>query len=158
MGGRELSISLIGLAGGLLVGNFAAFSGFLALADIQGDQYVTWLLAGGTALLTVSIIFGGWGIGTPEANDPGKWYNLQAVAGLVGLLAALAMPLTSLWYREPPNSTQAAEISVLRQALAGAEADRIALQNDLTATQTELSGVLQTVNQLRLDLDVLSNP
>ena len=158
MGGRELSLSLIGLSGGLLVGNFAAFNGFLALADLQGDLFVTWLLTGSTALLTISVIFGGWGIGTNADEDPGRWYNAQAVAGLLGLVAALAMPISSLWFREAIDADQEASISVLRQALAAAEADRETLQAELDAAQGGLQSLSQVVDGLQQQLDDLGNP
>lgn len=154
-GSRELSLSLIGLAGGLLVGNFAAFNGFLALADTFGDQTVTVLLAVSTVLLTTSIVFGGWGIGTAIDKDPGRWYNWQAIAGLFGLLAALAMPLSSLWFREPPDADQANQIAVLQQALTTADQERDAIAE----RNLQLSNALDALQELVTDLQSkIENP
>lgn len=145
---RELSLALVGLAGGLLVGNFAAFNGFLVLANAFGDQVVTWLLLGSTLLLTLSIIFGGWGISAEPSDDQSQRFDWQAKAGLAGLLAALAMPISSLWFLEPPNSTQADQILVLQQALASANAERIATAAQVANLSEEIQSLAVTLEQL----------
>lgn len=152
---RELSLALVGLAGGLLVGNFAAFNGFLAMANASGDTSVTWLLTASTVLLTLSIILGGNGISDTSSGDPGWWYNLQAVAGLLGLIAALSMPLLSLAYRDAPNSNQADQIAVLQQALATAGRER----SQLLDTNANLEKSLAATNATLAEVQkILKNP
>jgi len=155
---RELSLALVGLAGGLLVGNFAAFNGFLALANSLGDQIVTWLLTGSTVLLTFSIILGGRGISLQDEKAQKKKFNSQAWAGLFALIAALAMPVSAMVLLEQPDEKQSSQISVLRQAQAGSEAERSALKAALDGANAELARISQAVDQLRSDFDALPAP
>lgn len=150
---RELSISLIGLAGGLLVGNFAAYNGFLTIADPDGDWWVTALLMVSTVLLTFSIIFGGWGIGTPLSEDPGRRYNVQAWLGLFALVAVLAIPLTSLWFREPPDQNMAAQIATIQDALTLASDERTALTEANAGLQSTMRSLQVRIEALEQQLE-----
>lgn len=150
---RELSLSLIGLAGGLLVGNFAAFNGFLSLADTIGDQVVTSLLTGSTLLLTISIIFGGKGISVPDGQDASGLFNLQAVVGLLGLLTALAMPVSSLGFKAPVNESLTNQVSVMQSAVAAANSERSAMKSTLDEAASERDELSKLVEQLQTQIE-----
>ena len=125
---RDLSLTLIGLAASLLVGTFAAYNGYLAVADPEGDKWLTVLLVACTVILTLSIVFGGWGISLVHQAKAQAWYNAQAVVGLFGLVAVLLMPISTL--TALPDSEDPS-LAVLEKAVAGLSAENAALRQDL---------------------------
>jgi hypothetical protein len=110
---HTLSLSLMGVAGSLLVGNFATFSTFLALT--QADTGVILALIGSSALLLASIVAGGR-----------QLFDLQAKLGLAGVLVSLAPPVLAMTLRETVADTTSQRTEILEAHVAAlwrAEAD-----------------------------------
>ncbi len=107
-----LSVALMGIAGSLMIGNFAAFGTFVAMARAGGDRLIVLALIAATAALIASIVAGGW-----------RRYNGQAVLGALGVVLSLASPVVALVMPEPPARTDSARLEALEtrvQALEGA--------------------------------------
>lgn len=122
--GGELSLALIGLAGGLLVGNFATFSAYIEIGSDRADGWIALALIVATSCLTISVIQGGW-----------RRYNRQAIYGLVGVIATLAAPVVAFSARERAQDATAQAISDLRAEVT-AQAARIDALDTRVATLT----------------------
>ena len=136
---RELSLTLIGLAASLLVGTFAAYNGYLGVADAEGDKVLTGLLVCCTAILTLSIACGGWGISRVEQGSAQGYYNAQAILGVIGLLFVLVMPVSVLGAL--PEDADVQSNVVLEKAVAALAEENTRLRADLNALTVRLDAL-----------------
>lgn len=153
---RDLSLSLIGLAGAILIGGFAALKSYLDLASPSGDELITVLLIASTICLTISIILGGRAIERGSGENARTFYNWQAIFGLLGLLAALAMPSTSLLYPEQANQNLTASLQASKSTLMQATAEWKELNANNELLLKEVDNLSQRVEQLEVIKEVPS--
>jgi hypothetical protein len=126
---HTLSLALMGIAGSLLVGNFATFSTFVGLTT--ADRGVILALIGSSALLVASIVAGGR-----------RGYDLQAKLGVLGVLISLVPPALAMTLRETvPDRTllRIERLETYAAALAQEGADRTARLQKLEASARELT-------------------